>query len=104
MGRDWIWERGCIRFGEARPGVDSLGKSNRSEFVPEINRFRRGDSFEKSRANESLFGASSFAEFLTYMASLREGSRGEGIAAMGGWQWGWGKGNEILHFASLRSE
>ena len=58
--------------------------------MPEINRFRRGDSFEKSRANESLFGASAFAEFLTYMASLREGSRGEEVTAMGGWQWGSG--------------
>ena len=60
--------------------------------MPEINRFRRGDSFEKSRANESLFGASEFAEFLTYMVSLREGSRGEEVTAMGGWQWGTGVG------------
>ena len=58
--------------------------------MPEINRFRRGDSFEKSRAYECLFGASSFAEFLTYMASLREGSRGGEVTAMGGWQWGSG--------------
>ena len=63
--------------------------------MPEINRFRRGDSFEKSRANESLFGASAFAEFLTYMASLREGSRGEEVTAMGGWQWGTGMGPRI---------
>ena len=39
---------------------------------------------------ESLFGASAFAEFLTYMASLREGSRGGEVTAMGGWQWGSG--------------
>ena len=58
--------------------------------MPEINRFRRGDSFEKSRANECLFGASAFAEFLTCMASLREGSRGGEVTAMGGWQWGSG--------------
>ena len=103
MGRNSIWERGCIRFGEIRRGNDSLGKSNRSEFVPEINRFRRGYSFEKSRANESLFLASAFAEFLTYMASLREGSRGEEVTAMGGWQWGRGwRDGEDRFFTSLR--
>ena len=72
--------------------------------MPEINRFRRGYSFEKSRANESLFGASAFAEFLTYMASLREGSRGEEVTAMGGWQWGWGwRDGEDRFFTTLRS-
>ena len=48
-------------------------------------------------------GASAFAEFLTYMASLREGSRGEEVTAMGGWQWGrgWRNGNDRF-FTSLR--
>ena len=111
----------CIRFGEARRGDDSLGKSNRSEFVPEIIRFRRGDSFEKSVANESgdrvwipacagitgREGASAFAEFLTYMALLKEGSRGGEVTAMGGWQWGRGREWKIgrgggRFFTSLR--
>ena len=63
--------------------------------MPEINRFRRGYSLQKSRAYECLFRASSFAEFLTCMASLREGSRGGEVTAMGGWQWGSGMGPRI---------
>ena len=121
MGRNSIWERGCIRFGEIRRGNDSLGKSNRSEFVPEINRFRREIRLKKTWAYESgdrvwipacagitgREGASAFAEFLTYMASLREGSRGEEVTAMGGWQWGRGREWKIgrgggRFFTSLR--
>ena len=37
------------------------------------------------------------------MASLREGSRGEEVTAMGGWQWGWGwRDGEDRFFTSLR--
>ena len=87
-GADSIWGSGRIRFGEVRRGNDSLGKSNRSESVPENSRFRRGDSFEKSWGNESGSWALAFAGLLMCMGFQREGSRGGGIAAMGGWQGG----------------
>ena len=85
--------------------------------MPENSRFRRGDSFEKSLAYESgdrvwipacagitgREGASAFAEFLTYMASLREGSRGEEVTAMGGMAVGDGDGATARIDSSLRS-
>ena len=63
--------------------------------MPEIIRFRRRDSFEKCFSNESLSRGSAFAEFLTYMISLRESSRGGELTAIGGWQWGMGMGPRI---------
>ena len=102
---------------EVRRGDDSLGKSNRSEFVPENSRFRREIRLKKTWAYESgdrvwipacagitgREGASAFAEFLTYMASLREGSRGEEVTAMEGWQWRTGDGATARIDSSLRS-
>ena len=86
--------------------------------MPENSRFRREIRLKKTWAYESgdrvwipacagitgREGASAFAEFLTYMASLREGSRGEEVTAMGGWQWGRGwRDGEDRFFTTLRS-
>ena len=63
------------RFRGLRRESYSFWKSSRSEFVPEIIRFRRGYSFEKSLAYESRFRVGSSAELSTFMSMLRKGSK-----------------------------
>ena len=53
--------------------------------MPEINRFRRGDSFEKMRANEWSVEAV-LALVAVGMDSCKEGSRIEEIWATEKWQ------------------
>ena len=63
---------GWTRFGEVRRGEDSFGKTSCGEFVPEIIRFRRGDSFQKMLGKRVCFWGDRFP-------LSRKNGRGRGV-------------------------
>ena len=54
-----VWGKACVCLGEIRRGDDSLWKSNRSEFVPDFDCFRRGYSFQNLGETNGIPGCPS---------------------------------------------